>query len=434
MSLRASVGGSSTTASAIFAAPKLVGNFGDSRAALSYANTSGIYDMFRNLGSAHWIQAWSKGVITMPKALNGGVPGDTTVQALARQAAYITTCQSLGCKRVAVFIGTNDRGVYDLGTSKKNVREIIRRFIAAGITPYLMTETPRGTGSSQYELATQALRDDHFAYHVFCETIMSKMCKTFNCWNRWIDPSTGTLYYPLANMTIDGIHGSKIGGNEMGQAAAVVISADIAQLPDILESNTVYNATSNPLGSLVANPLLSGTGGTWQNGYVPVTGSQLADSWNSSVDTFTGLTVKATKETDASGKMWQRFDVNGTTGASQATLYFNQAIDMSQFSTGDVMKATCLVKTQGTGISNMALQDLMTTIYQLKADPEDSDVTFPWPSALIGPLSREMPSYTKSASDNVTGMELKVAMQFQLNATVAATFWIAQCGAFKVNY
>lgn len=431
------------SASSFTAAPKLVGGFGDSRIALSYANTSGIYDMLRNLGSVHWIQAWSQGVITMPKALNGGVAGDTTVMALARQDAYIALCQSLGCKRVFVCIATNDRGIYDLGTTKKNVREIIRRFLAAGITPYLMSETPRGTGSSQYELKTQDLRNEHYQYHLWCERVMSRMCKIVSVWNRWIDPASGEMYYPKAEMTIDGIHGSKEGGNEMGQAGAAVIAADIAQLPDLLESNTVFDAINNPLGSLVANPLLLGTSGTWQNGYVPVAGSQVADSWNCSVENFSGtranstayaLTVKASKEVDDDGVTWQRFDVSGTTGADQANLNMNQTIDMSQLSNGDVMKATALVKSQGEGISNMALQDLMTPIYQLKSDAEDSDSSFPWPSAAIGPLSREMPSYTKTASDSVTGMELKVVMQFALNATVSASFWIAQCGPFKVDY
>jgi lysophospholipase L1-like esterase len=435
-------GGSGFTAS-----PKLVGGFGDSRIALSFANTSGLYEMLRNLGLVHWTQAWSRGVITMPKALNGGVAGDTTIMALARLPAYITLCQSLGCKRVLVCLGTNDRpGGIDLGTTKKNVREIIRRFIAAGITPYLVSETPRGTGSSSYELATQALRDDHYNFHVWCETVMSKMCKVINAWDRWIDAASGTMYYPKPNMTIDGIHGSKVGGNEIGQAAAPVIAADIAQLADLVESNALFHATNNPLGSLVNNPLFDGTTGTWQGGFVPVVGSQLATGWNCSVSNFSGnradgtpfaLTVNASKEvtveTDLGPVTWQRLDVVGTSGANTPELNLNQNINFAALVNGDTMKATALVKTQGTGISNMGLTSLMTPVYQLKADAENSDASFPWPSELLGPLSREMPSYLK-ASDTVTAIELKMNMQLMKNATINASFWIARCSAFKVTY
>jgi lysophospholipase L1-like esterase len=434
--------------SGIMAASKLVGGFGDSRIALSFANTSGLYDMLRNLGLVHWTQAWSRGVITMPKSLNGGIAGNTTIEALARLQAYITLCQSLGCRRVLVCLGTNDRpGGIDLGTTKKNVREIIRRFITAGIVPYLVSETPRGTGSSQYELSTQALRDDHYNFHMWCENTMSKMCKVINAWDRWIDPASGIMYYPKPGMTIDGIHGSKVGGNEIGQAAAPVISADIAQLPDFLESNVVFNATTNPLGSLVNNPLLDGITGTWQGSFVPVAGSQLATGWNCSVSKFAGtnadgstyaLTIKASKEvtTDADGvsTTWQRLDVVGNSGTDTPELNFNQQINFGALSTGDIVKATALVKTRGTGISNMGLTSLMTPIYQLKADAENSDASFPWPTELVGPVSREMPSYVKGASDNVTGIELKMNIQLMKNAAINASFWIAKCGSFKVTY
>jgi hypothetical protein len=65
---------------------------------------------------------------------------------------------------------------------------------------------------------------------------------------------------------------------------------------------------------------------------------------------------------------------------------------------------------------------------------ENSDASFPWPTDMVGPVSREMPSYVKGASDNITAIELKMNIQLMKSATINASFWIAKCGASKSSY
>jgi lysophospholipase L1-like esterase len=429
---------------------KYVGFFGDSRAFLSVVAPGGLNEYFRKLGLAHWIQAYSLGTVSMPRilgntggtgfVLNGGVAGDTTVQMLARLPAYITNCVANGIRRVVLIGGTNDRsGTIDLGTTKKNIREMVRMFQKAGIAVDLISETPRGTGSSAYELSTQAKRDDHYAFHIWCETVMPKMCRVHNMWDLMIDPTSGNLYYPKPGYTIDGIHFSCLSSQAGGALIGPVMAKEIRQLGDFLESNAAYNASTNPLGTLITNPLLDGTTGTWQGGYVPVAGSQVATGWNMSVSNFTGLTVLASKEietlADGNTIQWQKYFVSGTAStASQPELSLNQNLTMSQLTVGDVVKATALVRTEGTGISNMGLGCLMTPPFSQKLDCEDSDPLQPWPSINTGILSREMPNFYYTDTTTVTAIELKMRMSFTKGAVVNATFWVAKCGMFKVTY
>lgn len=428
---------------------KYVGFFGDSRAFLSVVAPGGLNEYFRKLGFAHWIQAYSNGAVSMPRilgntggtgfVLNGGVAGDNTAQMLVRLPAYITGCVNNGIKRVVFIGGTNDRtSGFALGDSKKNIREIVRAFQKAGIAVDLISETPRGTGSSAYELATQALRDDHYNLHLWCETVMSKMCRVHNAWDVMIDTASGKNYYPKAGFTVDGIHPSALSGQAVGALMGPVMAREIRQLGDFLESNTAYNSSSNPLGSLTLNPMLTGTTGTWQS-YTPVAGSTLPTSFNCSVSNFSNLTVYTSQESetleDGTTVNWQKFFVSGVADSvNQPELAFNQTLNMAQLSVNDVVKTTALVKSQGVGISCMGLGLLMTPPFSQKLDCEDSDPSMPWPSVYTGVLSREVPNFYYTDTTTVTGIEMKLRMSFQKGATVNATFWVAKCGMFKVTY
>lgn len=63
----------------------------------------------------------------------------------------------------------------------------------------------------------------------------------------------------------------------------------VGGLPDLLESNTLYNAGSNPIGSLTADPMLTSTTGKLNANYKPVTGSKLATGGEAEGENMTCL-------------------------------------------------------------------------------------------------------------------------------------------------
>jgi lysophospholipase L1-like esterase len=411
---------------------RYVGFFGDSRAYLSFTS-NGLHAQLRNVGLAHWLQAYGDNAFSLLGELNGGIAGDTTGGMLARQPAFIELLKSRACT-LAVFIGsTNDRtNNTDLGVSQKNVREIVRNFLQAGIAVIAISETPRGDGCSQYELATQQQKGDHYRMHRWFEEKLSSMCTVLNVWDRMIDSESGSNYYVKPGMTEDGIHMSKIGAQQVGVVGGPVIAGQVRHLGDYLLSNERYHG-GNPLGTLSANPLLAGTDGVFE-GFTPVEGSRLASEWKASSNNADGLTFTFSQETDERGARWQKIHARGQVGGSGASLHIATSLAVENLSEGDRVKATARVKSAGEGLSNLALMLLMTPAWKTKGDPEDSTKACPWPSEAIGPLSRETPMYRHVAPDHQTGLEPRIEVDFAANAAVDASVWFSQCGAFKFTY
>lgn len=112
----------------------------------------------------------------------GGRAGDTTKQMLDPLPAYITLLKAGNVNLVTVIGGTNDRtgGQLDLGTTKQNIRRIVRTFLQNGIAVVLCNDTPRRKGSSQYELAQAAWRQDYYDCSRWVLTNMWQMCALAN--------------------------------------------------------------------------------------------------------------------------------------------------------------------------------------------------------------------------------------------------------------
>lgn len=410
---------------------RYVGFFGDSRAYLSFTS-GGLNTQLRNVGLAHWIQAYGLNAFSLLGELNGGIAGDTTAGMLARQPAFIELLHSRGCTR-ALFIGrTNDRtaGV-DLGTSKKNMREIVRNFLQAGISVSVISETPRGNGSSAYELNSQQLKDDHYQMHLWIRDSLSQMCSVIDVWQAMVDVASGANHYVRDGMTVDGIHMSKLGAQQVGLAAGARIAAEVRHLGDFLESNVLYDAQANPFGSLTANPLFAGTDGRFE--FAPAPGSELASGWKASANHVDGLTLTFSKEADDEGRCWQKVRLQGQAGNEGPQLYISTPIEVAHLNDGDRIKATGLVKTQGQGLSNVGLAILMTPAWAVKNDAEDSHKECPWPSEATGMLSRETPMYQHSG-DKQAGLEPRLDISCSANCALDATVWFSQCGAFKFTY
>jgi hypothetical protein len=413
---------------------RYVGFYGDSRAYLSFAQSSGISRMLRNVAMAHWLQAYGDNAFSLLWELNRGVAGDTTQGMLNRQPAFIELLKSRGSTLV-VFIGsTNDRSAnIELGISQRNVQEIVRNFLQARIAVIAISETPRGDGCSQYELNTQKQKDDHYAMHLWFEQELSKMCTVFNVWDRLVDTSSGRNYYVKPGHTVDGIHMSKLGSHQVGQVGGPIIAAQVRHLGDYLASNSPYHKEGNTSGTLSPNPMLEGTDGTFSQ-FTPAEGSVLPSSWKASVQKFDGLTARFTKETDAKGKVWLKIYCSGTSGPEKPSLRVSVPVNMSLLQANDRIKATARVRSNGEGLSNVSLGMTITPEWVMKLDAQDADPG-PWPSSNTGVLSRETPMY-EHTGDNIAqrALDVSVDINLQANATVFVDIWFSQCGAFKFTY
>lgn len=412
---------------------RIVGGFGDSRIFLSNSG-GGFNDFLKGFGIAHWVQSYSGGACIMPSALNGGVAGDTTSQMLIRQPAYITTAKAAGCNLVVVMGSTNDRtgNALELAQSKQNLREIVRSFQINGIDVILVSETPRGNGSSSYELSTQAQRDDHYAMHVWIETEMSKICTVVNLWDQMVDPASGKLYYPRAETVRDGIHWSKIGAQLAGKGIGPAAARFTRGMPDLLLSNAAFSA-SNIRGTLTPNPLTIGTGGAISGNNNPAAGSQLAANWGAESSNMTGLTTTWSKEV-VDGVEWQKVRITGTSGSTPPEITAFADVTLASLANGDKIKATGLVQSEGAGLGAVGLAMLMIPKYAQKLDVDDSDPSLPWPSERLGPLPYETPALVYQSADGHTLIRARVIINVRPSMAVDATVWFTKTGVFKVAY
>lgn len=428
-------GGSSATGTDYPNNTRTVAAFGDSRIFLSQLN-SGNNLFNKGFGIAHHIQAQSLGCVQMPYfhgpfVLNGGVAGDTTWQMLQRQPDFIRGLLRAGINLVFMLAGTNDRtgNQVPIEDTKQNIMQMVRNFQNAGIEVVLGNETPRGTGSSSYELTGQNLLD-HVAISQWITKEMAKVCTIADTWNAWLDAASGNLFRPKANVVRDGIHPSKIGAMLLGKVIAAALMRHTRTLPDFLRSNTAWNPTTNPKGSLTPNPTMTGTTGSIAGNVGKVNGSVLATSWGSEGSNMTGLATLWSKEVDSDGDEWQVVNITGTAGATSPELTAYVDVPLTSLSDGDWVKASGLFKFTGTGLGNVGLALLMIPQYAQKLDGDDSDPSLPY--LADGSLqSRETPCLFYKTALGVTMLRVRVLINITPNATVNATVKWCRTGAVK---
>lgn len=415
---------------------RYIAGFGDSRIFLSWSGSNG-NDFLKTWGVMTWIQRYSGGSAACPVAYNGGVAGETTSDMLKRQAAFITLLKANSVNLVVVWGSTNDRTQgMDIRDSQRNLMDIVRNFQQNGIAVIVVSETPRGNGSSSYEL-TAAGKADHYAMHVWIETVLSQMCAVANVWDRWINVGSGSLYYALTSVVRDGIHASKIGAQLAGMVLGPIVKAYCRGLPDVPESNVVYNATTNPRGSLTTNPQVAGTSGNINANCAPTAGSQLADGWGAELSggSIGGLATTFSKTTLADTFTYQKVSVKGITTANQCELSFYVDVPLASLANGDKVKAAGLIASEGVGIGAVGLGLLfVTSSYLQKLDGDESDPTLPYPSDNTGVLPFESPILNYTTAQNITLVRMRITLTLPPSRDVNCSIWFRKIGAVKVAY
>lgn len=424
---------------------RLVGFIGDSRAFLSFTNPGTNRNMYlRDVGIITWVQGYSHGKIVIPVGpitnfiggLVSGVAGDTTTAILARVPAHILAMKAYGSVRTILIGGTNDRtSSMTLDQTKANILAIIKLYNDAGITVELISETPRGNGSSSYELSTQALKDDHYNCHMWMESLAGTNPQLFihNVWDRWINTASGTNYYLLDSKSADKIHPNKTGAQDFGIVMSEPMVRRMGQTSILLKDNSAFNASTNPRGPLTSNPMMTGTAGTFEN-FTPVTGSVLATGWKANLANGAGITVALSQEI-INGETWTKAKFAGTgTDTSNPILLIKQAVPFTNIAVGDRIKFVGQRANRGTGLTNVGGRLLLTPQYQVVYDAEDSTPTELWPVGYTGILSMESPTYNYVAVNDQTGIELQLEIVLLKQTAVDCEVWFRGAGAVKSTY
>jgi lysophospholipase L1-like esterase len=425
---------------------RLIGAVGDSRVEFSFNKPGGRNTYFRNVGIFPWISALSAGVLHCPIEANAGVRSDTTAMILARVPAHISTCKALGITRVVYLGGTNDRPNIAVATTMANILAAIKLYNDAGISVDLISELPRGNGSSSYELTTQG-KADHYASHVQMEALRGTNPKltVIDAWSKWVDPASGTNYYILPGLSYDQIHPGKPGAKGVADVSTPQLLQETGMTATLLPlTAAIYNATSAPQGSLLLNPLMTGTTGAKASGASAITGTFVPTNWTLDASNITGLTITGS-QVQLGDFTYVKLDFSGTIDAAvtgQPLVQLKQTItagNMAAIAVGDKLKTFGGVAFTGTGLSNVGHSLLLLNVFQQMYDTEDSEPTYPYPVMTGSPvkMSRESPTYTHDSG--IVSMELRLEAQLlskqrltDLGLTVNCSVYFGQTKLMKV--
>jgi len=273
---------------------------------------------------------------------NFGVSGDTTADMLARTPAMLAATDAC---IIVIFGGTNDRGAANLTLTQSiaNMTAIRDLCLAAGRIVLFMAEMPRGDATFTSAGLAGAQLAYHMGFHVWLlEQQVIPGCYVGDVWPS-VALSSSTTGYLITGVTRDGLHENKLGAYYLASALAAQINAIFPPNSLLPASNTEVYSTDNVRGSLVANPMMAGTSGSYS---APTGGSasgSLADGWTNQVGSANGMTLVYSKVTRASdGKVMQRVVVGGTPSVATASAdLIRQTPSAANLTVGDVVEGFC---------------------------------------------------------------------------------------------
>lgn len=375
--------------------PEYVGLFGDSRMAIGhYIGGSNV--LYKAFGVPHWLQAYSRGRLSIPPSLNKGVSGDTTKQMLDRIDDAVSAFKAAGVKLVVFIGGTNDLSnpSTSLERVQENILRIIRRLHSERFKVVAISESPRG---GAYDMG-QAQSAKLVALNRWYDDVLSKMgVPVANVFKEMVNPATG--YTARPGVTYDELHQSAVGAEIYGRNIWGKVKHHFPLEGLIVRDGTPWNRSTNPYGSMISNGMFkSTTGGNFNASARAVPGSTLPSDFLADGGNTTGLSTTWTLSPDPDGYGNQlTIGITGT-AIEGAQILLVQGFDKSRFVVGDVMRATALVDHQGSGLNAVLLDFLMVNTdaqgavrYNSLADGDPYSLNTPYPEQLIKGLSRQTP-------------------------------------------
>lgn len=327
-------GGGQPTPSPLLAPEFII--FGDSRSQVSTGDFPDTKTINAE-GYPAWLLQFSGYKLKLARGGNFGVGGDTTTQMLARINAVLAH----PCPNVVFLGGVNDGA--DAAATIANYVTILDTLINAGKRVIACNELPFTSGNSGQQNAQIARRDwwENPARLATWPSLI--VVDTFRpMWN------SATLCDFKAGYAPDGLHPATLGNSVLGATIAAALEPRIAAFSSYRNapiSNTdAYDATTNPLGCLVAGFMVEGTGGRVDN----VLNTGVATGWNVTTTSAGGATLAYSKGVDADGYPTQIIEITGTATAGTRSVSFaaltNQAADLNKLAGGDKVAASGRVK------------------------------------------------------------------------------------------
>lgn len=206
---------------------------------------------------------------------SSGISGEDSVAQVARLQSVIASLATKPKFFVLQVAGNDIQTATDLGTVLNNISTMFYWVLSAGMIPVLYTPPPKSTYTSGEIIRFGAICE-HMRY-LFKITPNSRLA---DC-ARWTLDTTTTTYTVISGLqAADNTHLNARGTENAANSLYEGLYNDIigwkfnAATPVVSQ----YDATSNPYGSLVANPFLTGTTGT-------------GGAWVTAGSVPTGLTV-----------------------------------------------------------------------------------------------------------------------------------------------
>jgi hypothetical protein len=272
-----------------------------------------------------------------------------------------------------LFLGsTNDRTatspVMTVADTKRNITAIVRRLNKAGKIVVVGNETPRFGAKA---LTTQQ-QLDHEAVRDWITNELSKVTPV-------VDTYTGIVDADL----IDGLHPGPSGSRKIGKAYATALSRFLKQPVDLPVDSLDQYSSVDVTGSLIANPLLTGSASLTTSSVNPAANSVIATGYKVAGSAMTGLVTAGSKKTATTGiGEAQVFTFTGAATTAGGYLAFSPTatftLPTTNLAVGDVISLVCgydivgdntgLLSVEAELIITKPVASVSTTIYYRDGD------------------------------------------------------------------
>jgi lysophospholipase L1-like esterase len=281
---------------------------GDSRTFQCTANTPGSEFSKLAQGWLGWLQFLTRQRFDFDIADNFGVSGDTTRQMLARVPAMLAAT-----KAATIFVlgAINDRGTANMTyqATMDNLTQIRDMCRANGRRVVIFAELPKGDSvNTSVRLTGSQLKIHLRVRQALLDWRTEPGVYVVDPWQSCALITSTTGDWASVNETKDGLHPAPLGAYHVALPAVPVVNAIFPPVDILPWSNTdQYDATDFPNGCLNSNPMMTGTGGTFN-----ATGGSgnVADGWSENAGPT--WTRAYSKVTGSDGKTWQQVVLGGT--------------------------------------------------------------------------------------------------------------------------
>jgi hypothetical protein len=405
----------------------LIGDDGDSRMDNGQTLTASAR-YFVGVGFPAWALALGSNPALYRIESSYGTAGDTVALMNARKA---TTFADTNVGAFVVLCGTNTFAGAGgdtpevLAQAKVDFAEYLDAAGVARKIIFLIAETPRLTTDGGGTISPAAYAN-LILFHIWLRDVAAvgrPWVRVVDMWPVLADGSD----VPLAGMLRDGLHPAFLGAKTGGSPLLTALNAFYGSNSKFLEpssDSSLYNASTNPSGSLVTNPLLTGTGGSIGSGW---TNNGLAASWSLNRNTAAAAMTFTCSKDGTTGAQVIDFSGTPTGSGPNATLF--QAINVANLSLDDILRGFVQIECISlTNVERVSAELVLTATQNCTARDMAafSGQTMPSDQTL------KLLSPTLPITTGFSAVQLSIVISFVQNAACSGTIKVSQATARKV--